>query len=167
MGKAIPGLSVQTLPGVGIANARGVDAGKADIGFGNSISTVEGLAGRAPFPKALTNVCNLATIIWSSITASIGVILFVAGLHGYLLTASRYWHSIGLAVAGVLLIEPGLKTDLIGAALKTDLIGAAIAVVIIILQLLTAANSLEPVPRQAAVAAVAGSCVSERRCGAE
>ena len=135
-----------------------MDAGKADIGFGNSTSTVEGLAGRAPFPKVLTNVCNLATIIWSSITASIGVILFAAGLHGYLLTASRYWHSIGLAVAGVLLIEPGLKTDLIGAA---------IAVVIIILQLLTAANSLEPVPRQAAVAAVAGSCVSERRCGAD
>ena len=107
-----------------------MDAGKADIGFGNSTSTVEGLAGRAPFPKVLTNVCNLATIIWSSITASIGVILFAAGLHGYLLTASRYWHSIGLAVAGVLLIEPGLKTDLIGAA---------IAVVIIILQLLTAA----------------------------
>ena len=117
-----------------------MDAGKADIGFGNSTSTFEGLAGRAPFPKVLTNVCNLATIIWSSITASIGVILFAAGLHGYLLTASRYWHSIGLAVAGVLLIEPGLKTDLIGAA---------IAVVIIILQLLTAAHSLEPVPRQA------------------
>jgi TRAP transporter TAXI family solute receptor len=60
--KAVPGLSVQALPGAGIANVRGVDEGKADIGFGNSISTVDGLAGRAPFPKALTNVCNLATL---------------------------------------------------------------------------------------------------------
>ncbi len=60
--KAIPGLNVQSMPGAGIANVRGVDEGKADIGFGNSISTVDGLAGNAPFPKATTNVCNLATL---------------------------------------------------------------------------------------------------------
>lgn len=60
--KAIPGLSVQAAPGAGIANVRGVDEGKADVGFGNSISTVDGIAGRAPFPKATSNVCNLATL---------------------------------------------------------------------------------------------------------
>jgi len=60
--KAIPGLEVQAVPGAGIANVRGVDEGKADVGFGNSISTVDGLAGRAPYPKATTNVCNLATL---------------------------------------------------------------------------------------------------------
>jgi TRAP transporter TAXI family solute receptor len=60
--KAIPGLNVQTLPGAGIANVRAVDENKADVGFGNSISTVDGLAGRAPYPKATTNVCNLATL---------------------------------------------------------------------------------------------------------
>jgi TRAP-type uncharacterized transport system fused permease subunit len=57
------------------------------------------------------------TIIWSGFTASIGVILFAAGLHGYLLTASRLWQSASLAVAGLLLIEPGLVTDMIGAAI--------------------------------------------------
>jgi TRAP transporter TAXI family solute receptor len=60
--KAVPGLSVQALPGAGIANVRGVDEGKADVGFGNSISTVDGLKGIAPFPKAVTNVCNVATL---------------------------------------------------------------------------------------------------------
>lgn len=60
--KSIPGLSVQAAPGAGIANARAVDEGKADVGFGNSISTVDGVAGRPPFPKATTNVCNLATL---------------------------------------------------------------------------------------------------------
>lgn len=60
--KAIPGLKVQVLPGAGIANARGVDEGKADIGFGNSISTVDGIDGKKPFPKKLTNVCNIATL---------------------------------------------------------------------------------------------------------
>ena len=32
--KAIPGVTVQTLPGAGIANVRGIDEDKAEIGFG-------------------------------------------------------------------------------------------------------------------------------------
>lgn len=60
--KAIPGLSVQTLPGAGIANIRGVDEGKADIGFGNSISSVDGINGAAPFPHKVTKVCQLANL---------------------------------------------------------------------------------------------------------
>ena len=60
--KAIPGLNVQALPGAGIANVRGVEEGKADVGFGNSISTVDGIAGRAPFNKPHANVCNIATL---------------------------------------------------------------------------------------------------------
>ncbi|MXQ14039.1 TAXI family TRAP transporter solute-binding subunit [Microvirga makkahensis] len=60
--KAIPGTNVQPLPGAGIANVRGIDEGKADVGFGNSISTVDGLAGNAPFPKPQTNVCNVASL---------------------------------------------------------------------------------------------------------
>jgi TRAP transporter TAXI family solute receptor len=60
--KAIPGLQVQVLPGAGIANVRGVDEGKADIGFGNSISTVDGVHGKGAFKKPTTNVCNIATL---------------------------------------------------------------------------------------------------------
>ena len=60
--KAIPNLKVQVLPGAGIANVRGVDEGKADIGFGNSISTVDGIAGNKPFPRKVTSVCNVATL---------------------------------------------------------------------------------------------------------
>ena len=60
--KAIPGLSVQTLPGAGIANIRGVDEGKADIGFGNSISSVDGVNGEAPFPQKVTKVCQIANL---------------------------------------------------------------------------------------------------------
>jgi TRAP transporter TAXI family solute receptor len=60
--KAIPGLTIQTLPGAGIANVRGVDEDKAEIGFGNSISTVDGVAGREPFPRQAANVCQLASL---------------------------------------------------------------------------------------------------------
>lgn len=59
--KAVPGLSVQSLPGAGIANVRGLEEGKADIGFGNSISTVDALVGNEPFKKPHDNVCNIAT----------------------------------------------------------------------------------------------------------
>ncbi len=56
------GLKVQVLPGAGIANVKGVDGGKADMGFGNSISTVDGVAGKAPFDKPTRNVCNVASL---------------------------------------------------------------------------------------------------------
>ncbi len=60
--KAIPGLQVQMQPGAGIANVRGVDEGKAHIGFGNTITTVDGLAGRPPYPKQVTKVCQVANL---------------------------------------------------------------------------------------------------------
>jgi uncharacterized protein len=56
------GIKIQVLPGAGIANVRAVEAGKADMGFGNSISTVDGVAGRAPFETPTKNVCNVASL---------------------------------------------------------------------------------------------------------
>lgn len=56
------GIKVQVLPGAGIANVKAVHQGKADLGFGNSISTVDGAAGRAPFEEKTSNVCNVATL---------------------------------------------------------------------------------------------------------
>ena len=60
--KAIPGLNITATPGAGIANVRGIDEGKAQIGFGNSSSTVDGLAGVAPYPKKVTKVCQMANL---------------------------------------------------------------------------------------------------------
>ncbi len=60
--KAIPGLTVNQAPGAGIANVRGIEEGKTEIGIGNSISTVDAIAGRAPFNKPHANVCNIATL---------------------------------------------------------------------------------------------------------
>jgi uncharacterized protein len=56
------GLKVQVLPGAGIANVKAIQGGKADLGFANSISTVDGVAGRPPFDAKATNVCNVATL---------------------------------------------------------------------------------------------------------
>jgi TRAP-type uncharacterized transport system substrate-binding protein len=60
--KAIPGLQVTATPGAGIANVRGVDEDKAQIGFGNTITTVDGIEGRPPYPKKVTKVCQLANL---------------------------------------------------------------------------------------------------------
>ncbi len=60
--KQVVNLSVQALPGAGIANVRGIEEGKTDIGFGNSISTVDAIAGKAPFNKPHANVCNVASL---------------------------------------------------------------------------------------------------------
>ncbi len=60
--KAVPGLSILAQPGAGIANVRGVDEGKAQIGFANSSTTVDGIAGRAPYPKQVKNVCQVANL---------------------------------------------------------------------------------------------------------
>jgi len=60
--KEISGLQIQPTPGAGIANVRGVDEGKAQIGFGNSSTTVDGLAGNPPYPKKVSNVCQLANL---------------------------------------------------------------------------------------------------------
>lgn len=60
--KAIPGLQVTAIPGAGIANVRGVDEDKAQIGIGNTITTVDGIAGRPPYPKKVTKVCNIASL---------------------------------------------------------------------------------------------------------
>ena len=60
--QAVPGLQIQATPGAGIANVRGVDEGKAQIGFANSSTTVDGIAGRKPYPKKVTKVCQVANL---------------------------------------------------------------------------------------------------------
>jgi TRAP transporter TAXI family solute receptor len=60
--QAVPGLQIQQTPGAGIANVRGVDEGKAQIGFANSSTTVDGIEGRPPYPKKITKVCQVANL---------------------------------------------------------------------------------------------------------
>jgi len=60
--KNIPGLSITQTPGAGIANVRGVDEGKAQIGMSNSNTAVLGIQGGKPYPKKVTNVCQLGNL---------------------------------------------------------------------------------------------------------
>ena len=60
--KSISGLAITQTPGAGIANVRGVDEGKAHIGLSNSNTAVLGIQGERPYPKKVTNVCQLANL---------------------------------------------------------------------------------------------------------
>jgi TRAP transporter TAXI family solute receptor len=58
----IPGTSMQVLPGAGISNVLGVQTGKAELGFGNGVSSVDGVNGVEPFKQKTANVCQIATL---------------------------------------------------------------------------------------------------------
>lgn len=78
--QVVPGLQIQQTPGAGIANVRGVDEGKAQIGFANSATTVDGIAGRPPYPKKVTKVCQVANLYPQYFQVAA---LADAGIHSY------------------------------------------------------------------------------------
>jgi uncharacterized protein len=57
----VSGLTVDLRPGAGLINIRGVAEGKADLGWGNVISTVDAHNGNPPFQSKITSVCNVAS----------------------------------------------------------------------------------------------------------
>ncbi|MGZ8229507.1 MAG: TRAP transporter permease [Burkholderiales bacterium] len=71
------------------------------------------------FEPSLLMIGTWHEILHSFITATIGTICLAAGLFGYLLREARMWERVLLVAAALLLIKPGLVTDLIGAALLT------------------------------------------------
>ncbi|MDP1536445.1 MAG: TAXI family TRAP transporter solute-binding subunit [Burkholderiales bacterium] len=75
--KNVPGTSMQVLPGAGISNVVGVQTGKAELGFGNAVSSVDGVNGEAPFKGKQDNVCQVATLYF------------------------QYFHAVALADSGV------------------------------------------------------------------
>jgi uncharacterized protein len=73
----VPGTSVQVLPGAGISNVVGVQTGKAELGFGNAVSSVDGVNGVEPFKGRQDNVCHIGTLYF------------------------QYFHAVALADAGI------------------------------------------------------------------
>jgi TRAP transporter 4TM/12TM fusion protein len=68
------------------------------------------------YEPALLMIGEWPTIVQSFVTASIGILLFAAGLHGYFIIRTTLAQSVILAFAGLLLVKPGLSTDIAGAA---------------------------------------------------
>ena len=78
------------------------------------------------YEPSLLMIGDWQTIIWSSLTAAAGIVLFAAGLHGYFVTRSAPWQSALLVVAGLLLIDPHVVTDIVGVIIAALVIAAQI-----------------------------------------
>jgi TRAP transporter 4TM/12TM fusion protein len=63
-------------------------------------------------------------IIWRFVAASVGIILFAAGLHGYLLTQALLWQRVLLVAGGFALVVPAIWSDVAGALLAAVVIGS-------------------------------------------
>jgi len=116
-------------PPVALAVFASAGLAKADLWLSGLAAVKIGFAGFiVPFmfvyEPALLMIGDWSRIVTSCVTASAGVILFAAGLHGYLLTATSLWQRLLLVVGGLLLIDPNLLTDAAGAALAASVIAA-------------------------------------------
>ncbi len=116
-------------PPVALAVYAAAGIAKADLWTSGWAAVKIGAAGFiVPFmfiyEPALLMIGDWPAIVQAVLTASIGILLFAGGLHGYLVSAANLWQRALLIVAGLLLIDPGLATDIIGAALALVVIGA-------------------------------------------
>ncbi|MGE4167766.1 MAG: DUF3394 domain-containing protein, partial [Xanthobacteraceae bacterium] len=119
-------------PPVALAVFAAAGLAKADLWQSGWAAVKIGFAGFiVPFmfvyEPALLMIGDWPTILSSCVTASVGVILFAGGLHGYFLTKASHWQRALLLIAGMCLIKPGLYTDIAGGALAVTVIAAQFA----------------------------------------
>ncbi|MFQ3548111.1 MAG: TRAP transporter permease [Termitinemataceae bacterium] len=55
-------------------------------------------------------------LIWMLLTSVIGIVALAAGVNGFFKTPMAWYERIAAAAGGIMLVYPGLSTDLIGAA---------------------------------------------------
>lgn len=60
--KEIPGVTLSVIPGGGVGNVVAIEVGKADLGFSNSSSAVDGVHGRPPFKTKITKMRQVANL---------------------------------------------------------------------------------------------------------
>jgi TRAP transporter 4TM/12TM fusion protein len=109
-------------PPVALAVFAAAGLAKADLWASGWAAVKIGAAGFiVPFmliyEPALMMIGEWPHIIGAFCTASCGILLFAAGLHGYFLTAANWWQRVLLLGGGLLLIDPGLITDIAGAVI--------------------------------------------------
>jgi TRAP-type uncharacterized transport system fused permease subunit len=66
------------------------------------------------FGPSLLMIGSWDRILLTTITAVLGVTALAGSLHGYLLRPTRLWERLTLFGAAIVLIKPGLWTDLVG-----------------------------------------------------
>jgi TRAP transporter 4TM/12TM fusion protein len=75
------------------------------------------------YEPALLMIGDWQTTVHATITATMGTIVLSAGFFGYLLRPCLMWERVVLVVAALMLIKPGLVTDLVGLGLLVVVAG--------------------------------------------
>jgi len=119
-------------PPVALAVFAAAGIAKADLWKSGWAAVKIGAAGfivpfMCVYEPALMMIGSWPAIIQAFFTASAGILLFAAGLHGYFVTRASLWQRAVLVAAGLLLIDPGLVTDIIGAALAVLVVMSQLA----------------------------------------
>ena len=114
-------------PPVALAVFAAAGLAKADLWSSGLAAVKIGFAGFiVPFmfvyEPALLMIGDWTMILSSCVSASIGIVMFAGGLHGYFLTVTTHWQRALLLVGGLCLIKPGLYTDLAGVAIAVIVI---------------------------------------------
>jgi TRAP transporter 4TM/12TM fusion protein len=69
------------------------------------------------YEPALLMIGDWPTVIWRALLSSAGIVVFAGGIFGYFLAPATLWQRALLILAGLLLIEPSIPTDIAGGAL--------------------------------------------------
>jgi len=69
------------------------------------------------YGPSLLLIGSLGEVLTTILSASLGVILLSGGLMGWFMGETRRWQQVVLVAAAILLIKPGLVTDLMGVGL--------------------------------------------------
>jgi TRAP transporter 4TM/12TM fusion protein len=119
-----PPVALAVFAAAGIAKADLWQAGWAAVKVGAAGFIVPFMIVYEP---ALLMIGDWPTIVGSFLTSCFGILMFAGGLHGYFITATTPWQRALLIIGGLLLIKPGLETDLIGALVAAVVIATQIA----------------------------------------
>jgi len=116
-------------PPVALAVFAAAGIAKADLWKSGWAAVKIGAAGfivpfMCVYEPALLMIGSWPNVIGAFVTASCGILLFAAGLHGYFITHANRWQRGLLIVAGLLLIDPGLTTDIAGAVIAAIVVVA-------------------------------------------
>ncbi len=109
-------------PPVALAVFAAASLAKADLWSSGWAAVKIGAAGFiVPFmfvyEPGLLLIGDWPTVLWACVTASIGIVMLAAGLHGYFLRRASMFERVLLVAAAFCLVYPGLYTDMTGFAL--------------------------------------------------
>lgn len=111
MADITPPVALAAYAGAGLAGANAMKTGWTAVQIGLAAFIVPFMFAYSP---CLVLIGSVGEIVLASITATVGVISLAAAIQGWLLTRAALWERLICLASALLLIKPGLVTDLIG-----------------------------------------------------